>query len=71
MPAPSPVSGSEPAAPRCSRLTSSVEGVADDGVRALALDVGDEADAAGIVLVGGAVQARRRVGCGGRAEVVA
>ena len=34
-----------------------VEGRRDDGVRAVALDVGDEADAAGVVLVGGAVQA--------------
>jgi hypothetical protein len=32
------------------------EGVADDGVRAAALDVGDEPDAAGVVLVGCAVQ---------------
>ncbi len=45
------------------------EGVADDGGRAMALDVGDEADAAGIVLVGGAVEAPLRVGWGDRAGV--
>jgi hypothetical protein len=32
----------------------------DDAVRALAFDVGNEADAAGVVLVGRAVKALRR-----------
>ena len=41
--------------------------VADDGVRPTALDVGDEADAAGVVFVGGAVQTRRRASGGIRA----
>ena len=37
-----------------------LQALLDDGVRFAAGDVGDEADAAGVVLVGGRVQARRR-----------
>ena len=51
MPAPSPVSGSQPHAPRCVRLRRTVEPLLDDVVRALALHVDDEADAARVVLV--------------------
>ena len=56
MPAPSPVCGSQPQAPRCVRLRSTVEALLDDVVRRLALDVGDEADAAGVVLEARVVQ---------------
>ena len=41
--------------------------IADDGRRATALDVGDEADAAGVVLIGGAVQTRLHTIGSGRA----
>ena len=51
MPAPSPVFVSQPQAPRCSRLISTWSACADDGVRPPSLDVDDEADAAGVVLV--------------------
>ena len=50
MPAPSPVSGSQPQAPRCVEVRRTVEALLDDVVRALAVDVDDEADAAGVVL---------------------
>ena len=57
MPAPSPISLSAPTAPRWSRFSRILQTLLDDLVRALALDVGDEADAAGVVLVPGSVQA--------------
>ena len=66
MPAPSPVLTSQPQAPRCSRLMSTCSALRDDAVRLAALDVDDEADAAGVVLVGGVVQA----GSGGRLAAV-
>ena len=47
MPAPSPARGSAPTAPRCSRLSRMRQRVLDDLVGLAALDVGDEADAAG------------------------
>ena len=58
MPAPSPARGSAPTAPRCSRLQRIVQRVLDDLVRLAALDVGDEADAAGILVERGIVEAR-------------
>ena len=42
--------GRRPTAPRCSRLQQDRERVLDDLLRLAALDVGDEADAAGILL---------------------
>ena len=62
MPAPSPCSGSAPVAPRCVRFFENREPLRDDRVALLALDVGDEAQAARVVLVRGVVQtlARRR-----------
>ena len=57
MPAPSPVFASQPQAPRCSRLTRIWMALPDDVVRLAALHVDDEADAAGVVLVGRVVQA--------------
>jgi hypothetical protein len=58
MPAPSPVSGSAPQAARCeSRFRISRPFSLHDVARFLALDVGDEADAAGVVLGGGVVEA--------------
>ena len=59
MPAPSPARGSAPTAPRCSRLQQDGERVLDDLVRLAALDVGDEADAAGILVERGIVEALR------------
>ena len=56
MPAPSPVFFSAPTAPRCSRFTSTVSALRDDVVRRAPLDVDDEAEAAGVVLVRGVVQ---------------
>ena len=57
MPAPSPVSGSQPHAPRCVEVPQDLEALLDDVVRALASHVDDEADAAGVVLGGRAVEA--------------
>ena len=51
MPAPSPARGSAPTAPRCSRLSEDGQRVLDDLVRFAALDVGNEADAAGILFL--------------------
>ena len=59
MPAPSPARGSAPTAPRCSRLTQDRQRVFDDLMRLAALDVGDEADAAGILVERGIVEAAR------------
>ncbi|WDT80093.1 MAG: hypothetical protein MPW14_23795 [Candidatus Manganitrophus sp.] len=50
MPAPSPVQGSQPTAPRWSRFSSDLQPIVNDVVGTAALDVGQEADAAGIVL---------------------
>ena len=57
MPAPSPVFASQPQAPRCSRLIEDLDRLADDVVRLAVLQIDDEADAAGIVLVPRVVQA--------------
>ena len=57
MPAPSPISLSAPTAPRWSRFSRIFSAWLDDGVALLALDVGHEADAAGVVLVGARIQA--------------
>ena len=57
MPAPSPTSGSAPTAPRCVEVLQDLQAIRDDVVRAAALQVGDEADAAGIVLVARIVEA--------------
>ena len=67
MPAPSPARGSAPTAPRCSRLHRIVQRVLDDLVRLAALDVGDEADAAGILVERRIVEAvrLRHAGIGG------
>ena len=60
MPQPSPIFGSAPTAPRWSRLFEDREALLDDVVRLAVLHVGDEADAAGILLVGGIVEALGR-----------
>ena len=57
MPAPSPVFFSQPQAPRCSRFTRIWIACCDEVVRFAALEIDDEADAAGIVLVPRVVQA--------------
>ena len=59
MPAPSPVFFSQPQAPRCSRFSRIWSALLDDVVRLAALQVDDEADAAGVVLVLGVVEALR------------
>ena len=64
MPAPSPESGSAPVAPRCSRLRRTVSACSTSSWLGLAGEGGDEADAAGVVLVAGVVQTLR-----GRASV--
>ena len=69
MPAPSPVLASQPQAPRCSRLSRICKRLADDVVRLAVLEVDDEADAAGIVLVLGVVQTLLR-GVRGRVIVL-
>ena len=53
MPAPSPVRGSHPQAPRWVRLSQHLETLLHDIVRFLALDIDHEADAARVVLVRG------------------
>ena len=50
MPAPSPAMGSAPTAPRCSRFSRMASASLDQLVRFVALEVGDEADAARVVL---------------------
>ena len=62
MPAPSPVSASAPVAPRCSRLRQRAEAGAHEIVAAHAVHVGDERDAAGVVLESGVVETRRAGG---------
>ena len=57
MPAPSPCSGSAPVAPRCARFLRMCSALRDDRVRFAVLDVGNEADAAGVVLVARVVHA--------------
>ena len=59
MPAPSPARGSAPTAPRCSRLQRIASASSTSLCDLRALDVGDEADAAGILLERGIVQALR------------
>ena len=58
-PQPSPSVGSAPTAPRWSRLTRICRPFSQDRVGLAVLHVGDEADAAGIVLVGRVVEALR------------
>ena len=57
MPAPSPLSASQPHAPRWFMFSSICSASETICVRRLALDVADEADAAGVVLETGIVQA--------------
>ena len=57
MPAPSPLSGSQPHPPRWFMFSSISRASETILLRRLALDVADEADAAGVVLVAGVVQA--------------
>ena len=57
MPAPSPVSGSAPVAPRWSRLVSAVSAVSTSWRLATPLQMGDERDAARVVLEAWVVQA--------------
>ena len=57
IPAPSPVFGSAPAAPRCSRFSSATIARCDGLVRRHAVEARDEGDAAGVVLVAGVVEA--------------
>ena len=59
MPAPSPVFFSQPQAPRCSRLFRICQRLTNDVVRFATLEIDDEADAAGVVLVARIVQALR------------
>ena len=60
MPQPSPAFGSAPTAPRWSRLCRICRRLRDDRVALAVLHVGDEADAAGILLVARIVEALRR-----------
>ena len=75
-PAPSPVVGSAPAAPRCSRSSSACEREVDHVVARLAVEARDAGDPARVVLEAGVVQAggagrRSRPDCsGGRAAHV-
>ena len=62
MPAPSPELGSEPAAPRWSRLCSAVRPGGDDRARPASAGVGHEGDAAGVLVVRRVVEAGRRAG---------
>ena len=57
MPAPSPVCGSQPHAPRCVEVDQDLDALEDDVVRLPALNIRDESDAASIVLVLRAIQA--------------
>ena len=57
IPAPSPVSGSAPVAPRWSRLVSAVERRIDELAAGDALQVGDERHTARVVLEAGVVEA--------------
>ena len=61
MPAPSPVLASQPHAPRCWRLRNTCSACWTIGVRLLALDVDDKADAAGFVFKPRVVQALARL----------
>ena len=60
MPAPSPELGSDPAAPRWSRLCSAVRPAATIAPGAAAAGVGHEGDAAGVLVVRRVVEAGRR-----------
>jgi hypothetical protein len=66
MPAPSPVSGAAGAA--VFEVDEEVEGRADYLVRARALDVGDEANATGIMFFTGSIEALRLRACGASAR---
>ena len=59
MPAPSPASGSAPTAPRCSRFSRMASASLTSWCDLRALQVGDEADAAGVVLAARVEQAAR------------
>ena len=52
MPAPSPASGSAPDGAAVGQIAQDLQPLLDDRVAFLALDVRNEADAAGVVLVG-------------------
>ena len=66
MPQPSPALGSAPTAPRWSRLSRICRPIAHEFVRLGVVHVGDEADAAGVMLVAGIIKAlRRRQAIGG------
>ena len=58
-PAPSPVSESQPQAPRCARLTRICKPLQDNVVRGLAFDVDNKAKTAGVVFIRGIVQTLR------------
>ena len=58
MPAPSPVSGSAPVAPRCSRLVSASRPVRTSSFERVALHVRDERNATGVVFETRVVEAR-------------
>ena len=60
MPAPSPVFGSQPQAPRCRRFLSTVSACGHDRVGLAPLEVHHEAHPARVVLVTGVVEALRR-----------
>ena len=62
MPAPSPEFGSEPAAPRWSRLCSAVRPAATIDARPAAAGVGHEGDTAGVLVVRRVVEAGDRAG---------
>ena len=57
MPAPSPLSGFAAAGPAVVHVFQHLQCLQDDAVARLALDVAKEADAAGVVLLLGIVQA--------------
>ena len=56
MPAPSPISGSAPGGTAVLEVLEDAQSALDDVVRLAVLQVGDEADAAGVVLVRGIVK---------------
>ena len=60
MPAPSPVCGSQPQAPRWVEIDQNLDALEDDVVRLPALDVGDKSDAASVMLVLRAVKSLSR-----------
>ena len=60
IPAPSPVSGSQPQAPPMREIDEDLQALVDDGVALLAAQARDEPHAAGVMLVARIVEALGR-----------